>query len=135
MWLKIKVWLKGANDFLTAHPVIKNLLDGFGKCVLGATIAYVGPILDPKDAVELTTGGLGVAVMGAVKAWLQNNHDVILAQVQDVTEKVLTGSSVALIAGDQTTSSKLTPIDVSVPKSAPVNGVRDSSNSVQPPRP
>lgn len=105
---------KAINDFLTAHPAIKNLLNGLANALLGAAVAYLGPILDPGHAQGFTLAGLGFALAKGYAAWAQNNHDKILAILQDNVlalpqEVPLTNSSALTPEDVPTTGSKLTP--------------------------
>jgi hypothetical protein len=109
--------IKPINDFLTAHPKFKNILGGLEKTVLASVVAYFATVLKtvtdalssgapmPHDFHCLLVGfggGLYLAVSVAIRAWAQENHDQILAVVQDNAPSPQ-GAPVA-------TSSVLTPI-------------------------
>ena len=130
MWSKIQAWfgglVKSFNDFLQANPKVKNWLDGLEKVVIASVLSYFAVVVnDLTNGVPLTVnmshgllvglaGGLWIAVSGAIKAYSQNLHDVILANVQD--------SSNQLNVATPTTSSALTPVTSPMLANAPVPG-------------
>jgi hypothetical protein len=102
MWDKIKLFfvtaVKPIDNFLTAHPKFKNILSSLEKVVITSVLGYFATVL--KSIVDSITagapmphdfhlllvgfgGGLYIAVSGAIRAWAQENHDKILAVVQD----------------------------------------------------
>jgi hypothetical protein len=85
---------KIVGTFLVAHPVVKNLLNGFGHAALAGFVAYLAPIfgnghfsLQQIQAVQWSA--LGYAILMNLAAYAQSQHDVILAQVQDLAEYLL----------------------------------------------
>jgi hypothetical protein len=125
MWSKIQAWfgglVKSFNDFLQANPKVKNWLDGLEKVVIASVLSYFAVVVnDITNGVPLTVnmshgllvglaGGLWIAVSGAIKAYSQNLHDIILANTQDATQAIQpTGNA-------PVTSSVLTPVAAPLP--------------------
>lgn len=130
MWQKIKLFFvtagKSMDDFLTAHPKFKNVLASLEKAVLASIVGYFATVLKsiadnisagapmPHDFHLLLVGfggGLYLTISGAIRAWAQQNHDTILAVVQDNVMALPQNVPVA-------TNSVLTPLP-STPKTTP----------------
>lgn len=135
MLQNFKLWIlsitKGLNDYLQAHPKVKNWLDGLEKAVIASVLTYGAMIVNHlTDGTPLPVnlshgllvgiaGGFFIVVSGAIKAYCQNLHDIILAANQD--------NVMALpIDVPLPTTSTLTPI------SAPVKATPPSVKMVQP---
>ena len=109
--------VKSVGDYFVAHPAFKHLLDAALFAAMGAAWAYIGPLLQPGHAGTFSMQGLGFAVAGALKVWLQSNRDVISADTQDAVQAILAVTPAAVLP-PPTTSSALTPLPkpvVSVP--------------------
>ena len=101
MWQGLKSFflntVKGINAFLIAHPAVKNLLNGLANAALGGAVAYLGPQISTLlhggaiTAGSLTIGGLYFAVSKSVAAWIQFNHDLIMADIQNGLNLVQSG--------------------------------------------
>ena len=132
MWPKIQGWVGGLvknfNDFLQANPKVKNWLDGLEKVVIASVLSYFAVVVnDLTNGVPLTVnmshgllvglaGGLWIAVSGAVKAYSQNLHDIILANNQDAVQAIQPTGNQPVSNGNQPVSkSTLTPMADSTP--------------------
>lgn len=112
-WEKVKFWLagivKGFNDYLMAHPVLKNWIDGLEKVVMGTAISYILACLSPEHTQAFTISGFVFSVWGAIKAYSQNLHDIVLANTQDITQAIQPTGTAAV------NKSALTPVNPQKP--------------------
>lgn len=102
--------------YLSAHPALKNLVEGFLHVIIGAVGAYVMMTLAPGHTQAFAWAGLGYACLGAAKAFSQNQHDLIVAFLQDqlqaiVNNPTLSAAQVVKVT-PAPTSSALTPVPV-----------------------
>lgn len=113
---QVKLLIQTFVKYLVAHPVVKNFLMGLIHVVLITVGGYVLNFLQPGNTQVISFSTLGLALSAALHAYLQNQHDAVLAFLQDQLQ-ALAGS----IPGNPapTGSSALTPLVVAPPVQKP----------------
>jgi hypothetical protein len=106
---KVKLLIQTIVNYLVAHPAVKNFLMGAIHVVLVIVGGYVMNFLQPGNTTAISLSTLGLSLVAALHAYLQNQHDAILAFLQDQLQ-ALAGS----VPGNPapTGSSALTPLVV-----------------------